>query len=273
MVQSQSSLCIIDLTYTKTPLLYPFASDQNLGCGILTNSPAPLNPLGEDTSQYTPNYESKAATKPHQNQCTAHAQNSRFHYNYVIISAMASYITGLTIVYLYSGADQRKLQSSTSLAFVRGIHRWPVNSPRKGPVTRKIFPFDDVIMAWNGIWYNKEIWSYKWYGQWNKEVSLYGMSFDIHQCWWAFRHCYVGVDLIYRIPWYVPTNILYVELFNHILHVCFLAPVQPCVTRIMYIQERISKFIRSTDHTIWLNDVIVLSCVSYMINPCWNIII
>ena len=57
-------------------------------------------------------------------------------------------ITSLTIVYLtvYSGADQRKRQSSASLAFVRGIHRWPVNSPHKWPVTRKMFPFDDVIM-------------------------------------------------------------------------------------------------------------------------------
>ena len=40
----------------------------------------------------------------------------------------------------------RKYQSSASLAFVRGIHRWPVNSPHKWPVTRKMFPFDDVIM-------------------------------------------------------------------------------------------------------------------------------
>ena len=39
----------------------------------------------------------------------------------------------------------KKRQSSASLAFVRGIHRWPVNSPHKGPVTRKMFPFDDVI--------------------------------------------------------------------------------------------------------------------------------
>ena len=64
------------------------------------------------------------------------------------MSAIASQITSLTIVYLtvYSGTDQRKHQSSASLAFVRGIHRWPVNSPHKGPVTRKIFPFDDVIM-------------------------------------------------------------------------------------------------------------------------------
>ena len=54
----------------------------------------------------------------------------------------------LTIVYstVYSGADQRKHQSSASLAFVRGIHRSPVNSPRKRRVTRKMFPFDDVIM-------------------------------------------------------------------------------------------------------------------------------
>ena len=45
-----------------------------------------------------------------------------------------------------SGADQRKHQSSESLAFVRGIHRRPVNSPHKWPVKRKKFPFDDVIM-------------------------------------------------------------------------------------------------------------------------------
>ena len=42
--------------------------------------------------------------------------------------------------------SKKKNQSSASLAFVRGIHRWPVNSPHKGPVTRKMFPFDDVIM-------------------------------------------------------------------------------------------------------------------------------
>ena len=64
------------------------------------------------------------------------------------IGAMASQITSLTIVYpaLYSGADQRKHQSSASLAFVRWNHRWPVNSPHKWPVTRKMFPFHDVIM-------------------------------------------------------------------------------------------------------------------------------
>ena len=70
------------------------------------------------------------------------------HYDDVIMATLASQITSLTVVYsiVYSGVDQRKLQSSASLAFVRGIHRWPVNSPHKGPVTRKMFPFDDVIM-------------------------------------------------------------------------------------------------------------------------------
>ena len=64
------------------------------------------------------------------------------------MSDMESEITSLAIVYanVYSGADQIKHQSSASLAFVRGIHRWPVNSPHKGPVTRKMFPVDDVVM-------------------------------------------------------------------------------------------------------------------------------
>ena len=55
---------------------------------------------------------------------------------------VASQITSLTIAYptVYSGADQRKHQSSASLAFVRGIQRGPVNSPHKLPVTRKMFP-------------------------------------------------------------------------------------------------------------------------------------
>ena len=70
------------------------------------------------------------------------------HYNDVIMSTMASQITSLTIVFsiVYSGADQRKHHNSASLAFVMGIHRGQVNSPHKGPVTRKMCPFDDVIM-------------------------------------------------------------------------------------------------------------------------------
>ena len=79
---------------------------------------------------------------------TAAPQFFMFHYNDVIMSAMASQITGVSIVWstLCSATQQRKLQSSASLAFVRGIRRWPVNSPHKGSVTQEMFPFDDVII-------------------------------------------------------------------------------------------------------------------------------
>ena len=71
------------------------------------------------------------------------------HYDDVIMTMLPSQITSLTVVYsiVYSGANQRKHQSSASLAFVREIHRGPVNFPHKWPVTRKMFPFDDVIMC------------------------------------------------------------------------------------------------------------------------------
>ena len=76
---------------------------------------------------------------------------------YVCLSVRASQITSLAIVYstVYSGADQRKNQSSASLAFVRGIPRQAVNSPHKEPVTRKMFPIDDVIMK--RLFYNATI--------------------------------------------------------------------------------------------------------------------
>ena len=55
------------------------------------------------------------------------------------MNAITSQVNRLTIVYstVYLDADQRKHQSSASLAFVLGIHRWPMNSPHKGSVTRK----------------------------------------------------------------------------------------------------------------------------------------
>ena len=76
-----------------------------------------------------------------------------YHYGDVIMGAIASQITSVSIVSstVCPVTDQRKHQSSASLGFVRGIHRWPVDSPYKGPVTKKMFPFDDVIMMWMGI--------------------------------------------------------------------------------------------------------------------------
>ena len=70
------------------------------------------------------------------------------HYYDVRMGAIASQITSLTIVHstVYPDADQSRHQSSASLAFVWELHRGPVNFPHKWPVTRKMFPFDDVIM-------------------------------------------------------------------------------------------------------------------------------
>ena len=65
---------------------------------------------------------------------------SQVRYSDVIMSAMASQITSVSIIRsaVCPGANQRKHQSSAPLAIVRGIHRWAVNSPHKRPVTRKI---------------------------------------------------------------------------------------------------------------------------------------
>ena len=81
-------------------------------------------------------------------QFRSHVKLIPLHYSDVIMNAMASQYTGVSIVYstVCSGANQRKPQSPASLDFVWGIHRWPVNYPYKLLVTRKMFPFDDVIM-------------------------------------------------------------------------------------------------------------------------------
>ena len=70
------------------------------------------------------------------------------HYSAVIISAMASQITGVSIFCsaVCSGIDQRKHQSSALLAFVSRNYRWWVYSPHKGSVSRKMLPSDDVMM-------------------------------------------------------------------------------------------------------------------------------
>ena len=82
-----------------------------------------------------------------------HTTNGIFtmrHYSDIITNLKASQIPGVSIVYsaICSGADQRKEPSSASLAFVRRIHRWPVNVPHKGSVTQKMCPFDDVNMQY-----------------------------------------------------------------------------------------------------------------------------
>ena len=100
------------------------------------------------------------------------------------MSVMGSQITSLTIVHstVYSGANQRKHQSSASLSFVGGIHWWPVNFPHKGPVTRKMFPFGDVIMS-NHFTSNDSLKR----SQYNKSACRYRC---IH--YWAIVYVYVA---------------------------------------------------------------------------------
>ena len=90
------------------------------------------------------------------------------------MGVMVSQITSLTIVYstVYWGADQRKHQSSASLAFVPGMHRGPVKSPHKGPVTPKMFPFDDVIMfASADTWYDGNADLPMTFTQWGRDKN------------------------------------------------------------------------------------------------------
>ena len=96
------------------------------------------------------------------------------HYSDVIMSTMSSQITGVSTLCLTvcSDADQRNHQNSASLAFVKEIHWWPVDSTHKGPVTRKMFPFDDVIVVYNGQNY---LWA----------VAL-PVKWSVCELWWNF---------------------------------------------------------------------------------------
>ena len=98
------------------------------------------------------------------------------------MGAKASQTTSLTIVYssVYSGEDRRKHQSSASLAFVRGIHRWPVNSLHKWPVTLKMFLFDDVIMHQMTEYIT---------GLWNRIILVSFSSNQVLHFLWIERMC------------------------------------------------------------------------------------
>ena len=86
----------------------------------------------------------------------------RHHYIDVRMSAVTSKITSLTIVYsIYSGADERKHQTAASLALVMGIHRWPMDSPHKGPVKRKKF-----LLMTSSLWGWWCWWMMRWWWWW-----------------------------------------------------------------------------------------------------------
>ena len=118
------------------------------------------------------------------------------HYTDAIMGAIASQITSLTIVYstVYSDAVQRKHQSTVSLAFVpvhHFVHRGPVTSPHKWPVTQKMFPFNDFIMS--GIYFQKLLclWQSLVFLEIVFIIKRFLLWYSLIVAWW----CYISVDL------------------------------------------------------------------------------
>ena len=135
-----------------------------------------------------------------------------WHYGDVIMSTIASQITSLTIVYstVYSDADQRKHQSSASLAFVWGIHRGPVNSPHKWSVTRKMFPFDDVIMVTEFSWSSIDFRSWTRNNRVSQRVSRTGyIFFNIKRN--TFKYM-----LHTPAPWHFDISVIYSQGFHSV---------------------------------------------------------
>ena len=130
-------------------------------------------------------------------------------HSYVIMSAMVSQIIDVLMVcsIVCSGADQRKNPSSASLAFVTRIHRWPVNSPHKGTASRKMLPFDEVIMPDRRqviIWTNAGILLIGPWGTNFSEIlidiqafSLKKMHLEISSAKW--RPCCLGLNVLNRL--------------------------------------------------------------------------
>ena len=120
---------------------------------------------------------------------------SNQHYNDLTMSAMTSQIISLTIVYssVYSGTDKRKHQSSASLAFVREIHRSPVNFPHKGPVKRKMCPFDDVIMK-------------RWW-----EITL---QYSVGKCW---RFSTYQIPSVFIIFYFIQTHLKIITIIQQVI--------------------------------------------------------
>ena len=156
---TRSNLLILEFTLLPASAkknvlmcLFSFTTDGDKSGGCVINTVHYAIQLIMQT--YLPPNTCKLATLSITQLQSPHSQyyTGSTHYSDVIMNTIESLITSLTIVYstVYSDADQRKHQRSASLAFVRGIHRRPVNSPHKWPVTRKIISFDDVIIK-NGI--------------------------------------------------------------------------------------------------------------------------
>ena len=140
------------------------------------------------------------------------------HYSDVVMRAMASLITGASIVYSgCSSTDQSKHQGSASLAFVRGIHQWPVNSPHKGPVTRKMFSFDDVMLRTGDFQVS------------HSDIYRYPICREHYNQFWSWRFNYDKI----HITWYE------VMLEISTLYVLFCSKkLQPFSPKIVIVRSR-----------------------------------
>ena len=125
------------------------------------------------------------------------------YYSDVMMSPMASQIAGIPIVYqtVCSGADQRKYQSSESLAFVRGIHRWPMNSPHKGNAENVSIWWRHREILWLNL-YGECISLIKWHLYITTKITKW------HQLWWAMIiFTFVNYRKIHILsqlkPWYL----------------------------------------------------------------------
>ena len=90
-----------------------------------------------------------------------------------------------------NGLTTEKHQSRHYRPFVRGIYRWPVNSPHKGPVTRKELPFDDVIMKKGQTLVSEPAWPYRYLASWTfllNLVKFYCASVQICKIWDTIDH-------------------------------------------------------------------------------------
>ena len=103
------------------------------------------------------------------------------------MSMMVSQITSVLIVYstVCSGVDQRIHQSSMSLSFLRGINWWPVNSPHKGLIMWKMFPFDDIIIDIQTI---------------SMHQSSISLAFERGIYWWAVISPQWGLVMMKMFP-------------------------------------------------------------------------
>ena len=160
--------------------------------------------FGEDHSCHHWRERYREDCRPHTNSACP-SLPKLLYYCDIIMGAMASQITSLTIVStVHSGADQRKHQSSTSLSFVRGIQRWTVNSPHKWPVTRKMFPFDDIIMLNPDSWHSVD-------GMFKH--TLYRQYCILTKFWFMIKSKYMYNFVMY---WYIffSWNTLCIELMH-----------------------------------------------------------